>query len=270
VKPETIKIKEETIESSGSDSSKKRSTIDSREVSNFATNFDYDTWWKSREGAPLRAFNQIRVPLVRDNLVNGSITTAKPLIGLRILEIGSGGGVLCEPLARLGADMIGLDPVRQNIETSERHLEETANELKTNLKYICSTIEEYSDLTINHNKFDAVVASEVLEHVDDVSLFLESSHKVLKSGGKLFITTINQTTSAYLLGILAAENLLNLVPKGTHSYDKLVPLNGLILLLRELQFDVDIVQGACFNPLTGNWSWTSSTAINYAIVASKK
>lgn len=273
-------------------------TVDADEVKRFAQNFDYDFWWKSKEGEPLRSMNELRVPLIRDSLAkrihkppspsmatlsspspsmatpSPSILTEeslsnKPLKGLKVLEVGSGGGLLCEPMARLGASTTGIDPVPENIDISLRHLRESSPELTDRLSYVCSSIEDFAKVEKNVSSFDGLVASEVLEHVEDVDLFLESGHKLIKPGGRLIITTINQTFASQILAISIAENILKIVPKGTHSYKKLIPLNGLVLLLRQLGFTVESIHGMTFNPFTGKWSWSSSTAINFALVAVK-
>lgn len=253
-----------------SQADRQKSTIDPKEVAKFAANFaQSDFWWKSRDGAPLRALNELRVPLIRDNLVDGASKTAKPLANLKLIEVGSGGGLLCEPLARLGANVVGLDPVQEHIRISNSHLDDAAPNLKPNLVYNCTTVEEFSSVESNRNSFDGLIASEVLEHVDDVELFLECAHRLLKPSGRLFLTTINQTAASYLLGILVAENVFNLVPKGTHSYDRFVPLNGLVIMLEKIGFNVDLIQGMMFNPVSGRWSWSRNTLINYSIVATK-
>ncbi|KAI1286061.1 Ubiquinone biosynthesis O-methyltransferase, mitochondrial [Halotydeus destructor] len=254
--------------SSGQDG-KKQSTVDPADSAMFAERFNYDTWWTSQDGAALRQMNELRVPLIRDNLVD-DIKNEMPLHGFKILDVGSGGGVLSEPLARLGANVIGVEPVQSNVQAAQRHLDEVSTDLKNSLTYNNTTIEEFSSISSNQSAYDAVVVSEVLEHVSDVELFLTCVRKVLKPQGKLFITTINQTTSSYLLAILVAENVLGLLPKGTHTYEKLVPLNGLQLMLRKLDFNVDIVHGMCYNVITGRWNWIGNTRVNYALVASRQ
>lgn len=262
-------------------STKTGNTVDIDEVKRFAQNFDYDFWWRSKEGEPLRSMNELRVPLIRNALIkrvqkppSATITedslSNRPMKGLKVLEVGSGGGLLCEPMARLGASTIGIDPVPENIDISLRHMRESSPELSDRLDYVCTSIENYAKEEKNIASFDGLVASEVLEHVEDVDLFLESGHKLIKPGGRLIITTINQTFASQILAISIAENILKIVPKGTHSYKKLIPLNGLVLLLREIGFTVESIHGMTYNPFTGKWSWSSSTAINFALVAVKQ
>lgn len=236
--------------------------------------FSYDFWWKSKEGLPLRSMNEIRVPLIKNSLAPNddkkSPSGTKPLYGLKIIDIGSGGGILTEPLARMGAVMTGIDPIQQNIDISQRHLNESSPDIMSSVSYVRSKIEEFSSDTTNHSKYDAIIASEVLEHVDDVELFLKSSVDVLKPKGKMIITTINQTLASQMFAVFAAENILRIVPKGTHEYQNLIPLNGLILLLQSLDFSIESIHGLTYNIFTGKWSFSNSTLMNYAVVAVKQ
>lgn len=178
---------------------------------------------------------------------------------------------MCEALARLGMKMVGLDPVRENIAAAEDHLMATREvDLLERISYVNDTIENFASDPANKEKFDAVIASEVLEHVARVEPFLKACLQILKPGGKLFLTTINQTPAAYLFVILAAENIFNLVPQGTHEYAKLVSPDALKLLLEtELGCLVLQTKGMCFNPITGRWSWIDSTQMNYAMHVEK-
>ena len=247
-------------------SSERRSTIDNEELNRFSK-FG-DIWWTSKAGAALRSMNELRVPLIRDNVIKSMPSSSTPLMGVKILDVGSGGGILSEPLARLGATVTGIDPVIENIQIAEQHRDRVPH-LSTNLTYKNTKIEDLLLDESNKEKYDVIVVSEVLEHVDDVELFLNSAHSLLKPEGKLIITTINQTVSAALLAIVGGEYLSNLVPRGTHSYDKFVLLNGLQTMLKEVGFSVDTVHGMCYNPISDKWSWTSNTSVNYAVVATK-
>ena len=255
--------------------SERSTTVDQKEVSKFAS-FAKDFFWKSREGTALRSMNELRIPLIRDSVRPVTRTgdkfrrTVHPLAGVRILDIGSGGGLVAEPLARLGAQVTGIDPVKENVDTASNHLEEMSRDLSDNLKYLQSSVEDFASDPHNKNAFHAVVSSEVLEHVDDVKLFLHSVHALLQPGGRLIITTINQTLAAQLLAITLAENVLNLLPKGTHSYKKLVPRQGLQHLVEETGFSIQSVNGMVYNPFTDVWSWSRMTSINYAVVAVKR
>lgn len=245
-----------------------QSTVSEDEVKKFSA-LNSSTWWQSAEYAALRAMNRLRVPLVVDSLVDESVKnqTVKTLAPYKILDVGCGGGILCEQLARLGGQMTGIDPTPASIDAANDHKQ--LDPSLTSLEYICTNIETLASDPNNHGRFNAVVASEVLEHVSDVKLFLKSASDLLMPDGRLILTTINQTLASRVLAITVAENVLRLLPRGTHSYDKFVPVNGLVLMLKELGFTVESVQGMFYNPISGNWSWIPSTAINYAVVAIK-
>lgn len=207
------------------------SSIDQEEIKKFSK-FNENEWYGS-EFEPLRAMNKLRVPLIRDALANQRIETIKPLSGFKILDVGCGAGLLTEPLARLGAEVTGIDPLDNNIEIAMRHFNLLEN-FDNTINYHCTTVEDYSK--DNVGVFDAVVASEVLEHVSDVELVVDNCLKCLKNNGKLFITTINQTPIAYLTAILGAENLLGLIPKGTHQYEKFIMPSALQMLLEDCKY----------------------------------
>lgn len=200
----------------------------------FARSTEYN-WHTSEMSRPLRNLNKLRVPLIKDQLLSikrfnrEPIDDKIPLDNYELLDVGSGGGLLSECLARLGANVTAIDANEHNIKFSIEHLEKISS-LKAKLNYVHSDLDNFSELD---RKFDAIVASEILEHVDDVENFIKNCSKLLRDNGLLFITTINQTLQSYLCAILLAENVLNLVPKNTHQYKKLVLLNGLRLILEE-------------------------------------
>lgn len=203
-------------------------TVDQRELEQFRKLSS--RWWNGPEFAPLRAMNHLRVPLITEQFYGDST-----LDGIKLLDIGSGGGFLSEALARLDGDVTGIDPVEENIEAAKEHsLISFRKNLNKAPKYVRTTIEDFCEE--NGEKFDGVIASEVLEHVDNIGLFLESLVKCIKPGGYLFVTTINQTPIAYLGAIFAAENILGLAPKGTHQYEKFVPPHALNLVLRDCKY----------------------------------
>uniref|UniRef100_A0A4W5MMU1 Ubiquinone biosynthesis O-methyltransferase, mitochondrial n=1 Tax=Hucho hucho TaxID=62062 RepID=A0A4W5MMU1_9TELE len=207
----------------------------------------------------------------RDNLLNahGGRQPGKPLAGLRILDVGCGGGLLTEPLGRLGADVLGIDPVADSIGTAEVHAWHDPD-LRGNVRYRANTLEELSEKGgQGAGQFDAVVASEVVEHLADLETFTLCCNQVLKPGGSLFITTINKTKLSYALAIVAAEEVLRIVPSGTHDWDKFVSPVELERLLESNGFHVESIRGMLYNPLSGAWSWTESTRINYALHAVK-
>lgn len=227
-------------------------------------------WWSGPEFAPLRTLNSLRVPLISSTYAGeGQSQQQKPLTGVRLLDVGCGGGILSEPLARLGAIMTSIDPVAENIQAAKAHAAATLGPRVVIPRYLDCSIEAFAADPLNAEAFDGVIASEVLDHVDDVSLFLRSCLAVLRPSGHLFISTINQTFLAYLTIIFAGE-LLGFIPKGTHEYRKLVPPESLRFLLeQDLGCSVGFVKGTLFNPLIGQWSWTELQALSYAMVAVK-
>ncbi|GLD48726.1 ubiquinone biosynthesis O-methyltransferase, mitochondrial [Lates japonicus] len=207
-----------------------------------------------------------------DNLLNvhRARHPGKPLAGLRILDVGCGGGLLTEPLGRLGANVLGIDPVEDSIYTAQLHASYDPD-LSDRVSYQACTLEELSseEEVQGAGQFDAVVASEVVEHLADLETFAFCCNQVLKPGGSLFITTINKTNLSYALGIVVAEQLLRIVPSGTHDWEKFISPVELERLLESNGFSVQSVQGMLYNPVSGAWSWTNSTAINYALHAVK-
>ncbi|XP_015597598.1 ubiquinone biosynthesis O-methyltransferase, mitochondrial [Cephus cinctus] len=230
-----------------------------------------DKWWDTHgEMKALHALNPLRVQFVRDGLANIGFEEANPgspLEGAKILDIGCGGGILSEPLARIGADVTGIDASPELITIAKEHaaLDPT---LSGRLNYITSNIEDH--VHSNPESYDAVVASEILEHVLDKELFLKSCAAVMKPGSSIFITTLNRTLPSWLGGIVAAEYLLKLVPRGTHDWNKFIHPDETRRLLEACGCKTKLIHGMCYNLLKNEWSWTTSTSINYAIHAIKK
>ncbi|XP_019946749.2 ubiquinone biosynthesis O-methyltransferase, mitochondrial [Paralichthys olivaceus] len=249
-----------------------KNTVDPDEVRRFQSLAG--KWWDEQgEFAALHAMNDLRVPFIRDNLLNvhRARHPGKPLAGLRILDVGCGGGLLTEPLGRLGATVVGVDPVEDSIYTAQLHASYDPD-VRDAVSYQACTLEELmteGEEEQGAGQFDAVVASEVVEHLADLETFAFCCSHVLKPGGSLFITTINKTNLSYALGIVVAEQLLRIVPSGTHDWEKFISPEDLERLLESNGFSVQSVQGMLYNPVSGAWSWTNSTAINYALHAVK-
>ncbi|XP_077454837.1 ubiquinone biosynthesis O-methyltransferase, mitochondrial isoform X2 [Stigmatopora argus] len=209
---------------------------------------------------------------VRDNLLNAHKAQhpGKPLAGLRLLDVGCGGGLLTEPLGRMGATVLGIDPVEESIGTAQLHSSYDPD-LAEQVSYRTCTLEDLSADVAEGQKgqgdvlFDAVIASEVVEHLADLETFIFCCSHVLKPGGSLFITTINQTNLSYALAIVAAEQILRIVPRGTHEWEKFISPVELERHLESNGFSVQSVQGMMYNPISGAWSWINSTAVNYAL-----
>uniref|UniRef100_T1J1P0 Ubiquinone biosynthesis O-methyltransferase, mitochondrial n=1 Tax=Strigamia maritima TaxID=126957 RepID=T1J1P0_STRMM len=224
-------------------------------------------WWSTNgESKALHSMNALRVPLIRDGILQDSSRKAKPLSNFNLLDVGCGGGVLSEPLARLGANVTGLDASPEMIAVAQEHAQ-LDRTLSTNLKYRCESVEEH--LSANQERYDAIIVSEVAEHVDDLRLFLEICVNLTKENGSLFFTTINKTPLSWLLAIFTAENILKLVPRGTHSYDKLVEPAEVERILVNCGCRLNIIHGMCYNPIVNSWRWIRSTDVNYALHAIK-
>ncbi|CAF1255069.1 unnamed protein product [Adineta ricciae] len=245
-----------------------QSSVDPDEVNRFRQLSS--SWWnETGEYAALHSLNQLRIPFVREQLLQSSTQTndvIKPLKGFKLLDVGCGGGILSEPLARLGASVLGIDAVSENISTARFHIEPS---LKHNLNYKDVTLEELCENVEHIEKYDAIIASEVVEHINDVDSFIGNIGKLLKPKGLCFITTLNQTAASYFLGVIAAEYIFRIVPPGTHTWNKFIRPSDLVILFEKNGFSVLVNNGMVYNPITNRWSWSTSKAINYAICAAK-
>ncbi|XP_062042514.1 ubiquinone biosynthesis O-methyltransferase, mitochondrial isoform X1 [Lepus europaeus] len=244
-----------------------QTTIDSSEVKTFQA-LAHKWWDEQGVYAPLHSMNDLRVPFIRDNLLKAvdDHQPGKPLSGMKILDVGCGGGLLAEPLGRLGASVIGIDPVDENIKTAQHH-KSFDPVLDKRLEYRACSLEEIVEETIG--TFDAVIASEVVEHVIDLETFIQCCCQVLKPGGSLFITTINKTQLSYALGIVFSEQIAGIVPKGTHTWEKFVSPEKLESILESNGLSLQTVAGMLYNPFSGYWHWSENTSLNYAAHAVK-
>lgn len=240
------------------------STIDPAEVSRFAAMAK--EWW-ARHGKmrPLHALNPVRIAFIKDiacDLFDRSPRKLDCLAGLRILDIGCGGGILSEPLARLGANVTGIDPAGENIEVAKLHAEQSA----LAIDYRATTAEALADAG---EQFDVVIASEVVEHVADLALFVKRAAEMVKPGGFMAVTTINRTMKSFALAIVGAEYILRWLPVGTHSWDKFVTPEELRRVFTANGMSELDRGGILFNPLTGEWRRGMDTDVNYMIAAKK-
>lgn len=245
------------------------STMDEEELKHFKSLAK--SWWnETGEFEALHAMNKLRVPFIRDGLIHSrddvSEDPSQPLQGLSVVDVGSGGGILTEPLARLGAFVVGLDPVEESTKIAQLHLQEDPR-LLPRVKYITGSVE---DLVVTEaEKFDAVIASEVVEHVADLITFTEACCKLVKPGGSLFVTTMNKTLLSKSLAVYAAENIFRVVPVGTHDWEKFVPPEDLKSLLERYDMHTRLVHGMLYLPVFREWRWIKDTSINYALHAVK-
>ena len=234
----------------------KSNTINKQEIEKFSK--IAAEWWNP-EGKykPLHKFNPIRIRYIKDNIINHFNIKIKnnPLKSLNILDIGCGGGLLCEPMSRLGADVTGIDASEKNIKVAKLH----SNKNKLKINYICSSPEK---LNLN-KKFDVILNMEVVELVDDVDLFIKKSSEFLKKNGLMFIATLNKTLISYIFAIIGAEYVLRWLPIGTHDWDKFIKPEDLIKVCKENKLKLEKVDGMKFNLLTNEWTLSSDNSVNY-------
>ncbi|KAL3983146.1 3-demethylubiquinone-9 3-O-methyltransferase [Acanthocheilonema viteae] len=227
--------------------------------------------WTNENGSfkALYSMNRLRLPLIVDTIGRRTKRGDDSLSGLHIADVGCGGGILTFPMARLGANVEAVDAcfdVIASVEEAENCFRrENRGSGKATFK--CSSVEDFA--TKNAGMFDAVVASEIIEHVADVELFVESCIKLVRRNGTLFFTTINKTVASRVMAIWMAERVLGIVPRGMHNWSKFIEPKFLRLILEENDCSVRLLHGMIYNPLTNHWSWSRNTSINYALVAIK-
>ena len=231
-------------------------TINKQEIAKFSK---IATEWWNPEGKfkPLHKFNPIRIKYIKDNIIKNFklSSTVKPLKKIDILDIGCGGGLLSEPMCRLGANVVGIDASQKNIDIAKFHAKK--NRLKIN--YMCATPES---LKIK-KKFDVILNMEIIEHVEDVNFFLKKSSELLKKNGLMFIATLNKTLKSYAFAIIGAEYILRWLPIGTHDWDKFVKPEDLIKINKNNNLKLEKLDGMKFNLLTEQWSLSSDNSVNY-------
>ena len=230
-----------------------------------------DFWNPGGVYKPLHSMSRVRLGLVTDGLTRtGRIKSelgesARPLAGVRVLDVGCGAGLFSEGLARMGAQVTAIDPCPDNIRAAREHAE--ADGKLEGLSYLNTTIEDHSENL--REKYDAVVASEVIEHVDNQELFLEKCSDVLKPSGSIFLTTENRTFLSWLVMILGAEYVLGLLPRGTHQWSKFISPERISEVLGQTGCETRLVQGLRYNPVTNYWALTYITQVNFALHAVK-
>ena len=234
----------------------KNNTINKKEIEKFSK--IAEEWWNP-EGKfkPLHKFNPIRISYIKENIIETfKINQNKtPLKNIKVLDIGCGGGLLAEPMCRLGAEVTAIDASEKNINVAKLHSKK--NDLKIN--YICTSPEK---LQIK-KKFDVILNMEIVEHVEDVNFFLKSSSKLLKKNGIMFIATLNKTLKSYIFAIVGAEYILRWLPIGTHEWEKFVKPEELISILKKNDLNIDRLDGMKFNMLTDSWTVSDDKSINY-------
>jgi len=239
-------------------------SIDPKEIAKFSAMAD--AWWDpAGKFAPLHKFNPVRLAFIRDIAVEHFGRDAKllkPFGGLTLLDIGCGGGLLSEPMARLGFSVTGVDASDKNVKTAEAH----ARGQNLDLAYRCATAEQ---LEIEGAKFDVILNMEVVEHVADLGEYLRACAALLAPNGIMFVATINKTLKSLALAKIGAEYVLGWVPKGTHDWNRFVPPALLRAILEDNHLTVLKTQGVSFDPLGWEWRLSRDTDVNYMMVAGK-
>ncbi len=242
----------------------RRSTIDSGEVERFSA-LAAEWWNPNGKFRPLHKFNPVRLSYIRDRIAERfgrDPHAARPFEGLRILDIGCGGGLLCEPMARLGAQVVGADASATNIEVAKLHAAESG----VGIDYRATTAEDLADAG---EKFDVVLNMEVVEHVSDIGLFIDKCGEMVKPGGIMFVATINRTLKALGLAIIGAEYVLRWLPRGTHQFGKLVRPDELESALAAAGLGVIDRTGVVYNPLADRWQKSKDMDVNYMVLAER-
>src|SRR5712671_7820820 len=237
-------------------------TVDAAEVDRFSR-LAAEWWDPHGKMAVLHTFNPVRLAYIRDAACRQFGRDAKRppcLDGIRILDIGCGGGILCEPLARLGATVVGADPAPDNIKAAELHAERGG----LTIDYRVTAAEA---LASAGERFDLVLAMEVVEHVADVGLFVRRCAEMVKPGGLMIGATINRTLKSFALAIVGAEYVLRWLPRGTHRWDKFVTPDELARHLATNKLAITDEAGVVYSPLADKWSVSSDMDVNYMVVA---
>ena len=232
------------------------STINKLEIAKFSK-IAAEWWSPNGKFKPLHKFNPIRIKYLKENIIEHFKLkqTNSPLKGLNILDIGCGGGLLSEPITRLGAKVTAIDASKKNIQVAKFHAKK--NSLKIN--YLCSSPEK---LNLN-KKFDVVLNMEIVEHVEDLNFFIKKSSNLLKKNGLMFIATINKTFKSYMFAIIGAEYVLRWLPIGTHDWEKFVKPDNLVSLAINSNLKLKKLSGMKFNPIIDNWSLSNDKSVNY-------
>jgi len=215
-------------------------------------------WWDPKgKFKPLHKFNPTRIKYIKENIINNFKLKNKlrPLSGINILDIGCGGGLLSEPMSRMGANVTGIDASDTNIKIAKLHSKK--NKLKIN--YLCSSPEK---LKIT-KKFDVILNMEIVEHVEDIDFFLKSCSKLLKKNGLMFVATINKTLKSYIFAIVGAEYVLRWLPIGTHEWEKFVKPEDLKKILMKYDLSLNKLEGMNFNIIKDEWSISRDLSVNY-------
>ncbi|NMA97115.1 MAG: bifunctional 2-polyprenyl-6-hydroxyphenol methylase/3-demethylubiquinol 3-O-methyltransferase UbiG [Phyllobacteriaceae bacterium] len=239
-------------------------TVNDAEIAKFVAMAE--EWWDPKgKFKPLHTFNPVRLAYIRDNIARHfgrDSHSIRPFEGLRILDVGCGGGLLCEPLTRLGATVVGVDAAERNIAIAKIHAEQAGLEID----YRATTSEA---LVEAGESFDVVLNMEVVEHVDDVPLYMKSCADLVGPGGLMFTATLNRTARSMALAIIGAEYILRWLPRGTHDWNKFLTPEEIIALLRRNGLRVIDQTGVAFHPIGDEWKLSNDMGVNYMVLAER-
>ena len=232
-------------------------TINKEEIQKFSK--IADEWWNtSGKFKPLHMFNPVRIEYILEKVCDYfklEKNKSSPLQNIKILDIGCGGGLISEPMSRLGAEVTGIDASYKNIQVAKIHAEKS----DLNINYVNKSPEQLDE----NNRYDVILNLEIVEHVDDLDLYLKSCKRLLKKNGIMFTATLNRTFTSYIKAIIGAEYILRWLPIGTHDWNKFIKPIELEKMLSELEFTILEVKGLQFNPLTRKWKRSNDCDVNY-------
>ena len=239
----------------------KNKTVNKKEIDKFSK-LAKEWWDPNGKFKPLHKFNPVRLDYIKKSILKklkkGDGTYLK---NVKILDIGCGGGLLCEPLTRLGAQVVGIDASNKNIKIAKIHAKKS--DLKIN--YYCTTPENFN----YKEKFDVVLNMEIVEHVEDVNLFLKESSKFLKKNGIMFIATLNKTLKSYFFAILGAEYILRWLPIGTHDWNMFVKPSELVEICKKNSLKLEEILGVKYNIISRDWELSTDDNVNYIALFKK-
>ena len=234
----------------------KTNTINKKEIEKFTK--IAEEWWDPKgKFKPLHNFNPIRISYLKENIIETFNLQKKDKIlsGIKILDIGCGGGLLSEPMSRLGAEVFGMDASEKNIEIAKIHAKKSG----LNIKYFCSSPERFE----TNLKFDVILNMEIIEHVEDVGFFLKSSSRLLRKNGIMFVATLNKTLKSYLFAIIGAEYILKWLPIGTHDWEKFVKPEELVNISKKYNLTLNDLKGVKLNLIKNIWELSADKSVNY-------
>ena len=231
-------------------------SINKKEIEKFSR--IAEEWWNPNgKFKPLHNFNPIRIKYIKDNIVKdfNIKNSSKPFKNIKILDIGCGGGLLSEPMRRLGANVVGIDASAENIKVAKFH----AKKNKLKIDYKVASPEKLKTKI----RFDVILNMEIIEHVEDVNFFIKESSKLLKKNGIMFVATLNKTLKSYIFAIMGAEYILKWLPIGTHDWEKFIKPDDLVSISKKNNLVLKNLDGMQFNILDNSWSISADTSINY-------